>query len=867
MIIGSGTIEGSQLVWSLTSGGVLTISGTGAMPDNMYPWPWDALRPNIKSVVIENGVTDIGGAAFYNCNELTSVVIPADVQSVGQSAFGGCLRLASINIPEGVISIGRAAFADCNSLTSMIIPASVTSIGEGVFSNCANLLSIDVDPLNTHYILDGAALYDTNKTILLAYPAKNVNTTYTIPNGVKAIGHGAFSQCANLTEIIIPVGVTRIGFFAFDGCRSLNSINIPDGVTYIGGYAFYGSRSLTSITIPASVTFIGAWAFTYSALTSIIIPADVTDIGEGLFADCTNLSSVDVDPLNADYLSEGGVLYNKAKTVLLAYPVGNSAGSFDIPNGIQRIGNGAFTGCTNLTSVVIPESVTEIGSWTFSNCTNLASITIPDGVTRIENNAFSGCTNLASITIPGSVASIESYAFGNCTGLTDVTVQWANPISITSYVFPGVNLSNVILHVPKDTKADYEAADVWKDFGTIQEEGTIIATENEPVVAGAKGNVTLSLSVPTGATITGTFVVKLIPGMSLDTEHTKLADELASNFELTIIKIEGENAWRFTISAKPGTSASLRVATQLTNIMNIAYTVAADLADGDYDIVLENLDFTLSDNTPIREDVLTVTVKVDRTAAISVTGVTLDQTTLAAVLGDAPVTLIATITPADATNKNVTWSTSNAAVTTVSNGTVTFVGAGSATITVTTDDGGKTITCTVVVTASTDPDPDSTDPDIYVTGVSLNHITLAGKAGDTAVELVATITPGNATDQDVTWSTSNPSVATVDNGTVNFVGVGTATITVTTVDGGYTATCVVAVSTATGTEGIDAALKVYFRNHTLYISSPTAETIEVYSFSGTCIFSAREAAFTVPTNQKAVIVRDSSGWTRKTANN
>ena len=225
-------IEGSQLEWTLTSGGVLTISGTGDMPDDVFPW--DGIRPTIKSVVIEDGVSSIGRRAFLNCTELTSATIPASVQSIGESAFQDCSRLtsvtipanvqsigrgafyncsslASITIPEGVTSIGQSAFSYCQSLTSMTIPANVTSIGEGVFGYCENLLSIDVAPLNTHYASDGIALYDKDQTILLAYPAGNPDATYTIPDGVSTIGMNAFSKCVNLTEVIIPADVTSIG--------------------------------------------------------------------------------------------------------------------------------------------------------------------------------------------------------------------------------------------------------------------------------------------------------------------------------------------------------------------------------------------------------------------------------------------------------------------------------------------------------------------------------------------------------------------------------------------------------------------------------------------------------------------------------
>jgi hypothetical protein len=179
-----------------------------------------------------------------------------------------------------------------------------------------------------------------------------------------------------------------------------------------------------------------------------------------------------------------------------------------------------------------------------------------------------------------------------------------------------------------------------------------------------------------------------------------------------------------------------------------------------------------------------------------------------------------------------------------------------------------TPTAPIIVVPNPDPAP---DPTIYVTGVRLNLTSLEGKVGDDGVELIATVSPRFATDKNVRWSTSDPLVATVTfYGLVNFVGAGTATITVITLDGDYTAECVVTVGTDTGIEDVDSALKVYFHGNTLHVSSPATETIEVYSFSGERIFSARkdagEASFTVPTSQKAVIVRGSSGWTKKMGN-
>ena len=175
----------------------------------------------------------------------------------------------------------------------------------------------------------------------------------------------------------------------------------------------------------------------------------------------------------------------------------------------------------------------------------------------------------------------------------------------------------------------------------------------------------------------------------------------------------------------------------------------------------------------------TLTVQA-KPASVPVTGVTLDKTTLSLYTGDTA-SLTATVEPDNATNQNVTWSSDNADVATVDNGTVTAVGAGKTTITVTTVDGSKTATCIVTVT-------------VPVTGVKLNKETLE-LFTDGSETLTATVEPGNATNKNVTWNTSDNTVATVDeNGTVTAVGAGEATITVTTEDGSKTATCIVTVT-------------------------------------------------------------------------
>ena len=372
--------DGSNLTWTFDpETGLLTIEGSGAMADYFWsiPAPWDEYRSVIKSIILPEGLTSIGGRSFYLCSAVTSVLIPDSVTSIGNNAFNLCRSMTSVTIPDSVMSIGEFAFSCCDSLTSVTIPNSVTSIGNNAFSGCCALTAILVSLDNPSFCSLNGVLFNKTKTELVKYPAGKQETTYVIPDCVTVIGGGAFSGCGSLISVKIPDNVTSIGGAAFSSCYSLTDMTIPDSVTSVDMFTFSDCSALTNVIIGSSVTTIDIGAFdNCSSLASITIPDSVLSISEQAFFNCDSLTSVTI-----------GI-------------------------GVKSIGQIAFSECNALTSVTIPDSVISIGNWAFSRCTSLASVTIPDSVTNIGSEAFAGCSSLTSVMIPNCVTDIGYHAFG-----------------------------------------------------------------------------------------------------------------------------------------------------------------------------------------------------------------------------------------------------------------------------------------------------------------------------------------------------------------------------------------------------------------------------------------------------------------------
>jgi len=334
----------------------------------LYP----AKKQNIAYIIPESILT-IEDGAFRDNADLQSITIPEGVTNIGYSIFSGCTSLSTIEIPGSVTIIGNYAFSGCTSLSIIEIPGSVTSIGDHAFNGCTSLSTIEI-PGSVTSIGNNAF----SGTLWL-----EVQGDFVIVNGILLAYQGSAK------EVVIPQGVVRIEDEAFAWNSTLEIAVISEGVESIAVNAFYCCDNLKQLEIPGSVMEIGI------------------DYYICCFKTCPNLEYINVSPDNANYMSENGVLFNKARTILLCYPTGNKAVSYTIPDGSVRIENWAFQNCKNLNSITFSDTVTEIGYFAFSGCDSLKNVSVPQNVLKIEEGAFY-CSNLETIEILNSQCMLGS---------------------------------------------------------------------------------------------------------------------------------------------------------------------------------------------------------------------------------------------------------------------------------------------------------------------------------------------------------------------------------------------------------------------------------------------------------------------------
>lgn len=592
------------------------------------------------------------------------------------------------------------------------------------------------------------------------------------------------------------------------------SVNVCYGRLPIDGFIYIGPSYDISggLSIPEKVSYNGktylVTGIDYRAfyncyeLTSINIPKTVSSIEKEIFYGCSKLANIIVDSDNTHYDSRDNcnAIINTSSNTLIAGCMNTI-----IPNSISAIGDHAYYNCPGLTNVNIPNSVTKIGKDAFSSCSGLSSITIGNSVTLISDEAFSGCSALTSVTIPNSVTKIGYRAFSPCTRITTVNCHNTTPPYIENGTF-GVD-SCCVLYVPANSIDKYKNAQYWKNFKYIFALDTIWATSitlnktsltlnddqsetleatimpyytTNKIVTWKSSNTSIA-TVDANGKVTG-----VGPGAATIIATTSDGTNLSATCQVTVfMTAKSVTINKTSLILKDGLSETL-VATVLpenTTNKNVTWRSSnTATATVDANGKVTGMDTGTATITATTADGTNLSASCSVTVITTAKSITLNKNTLTLNDGQSE-TLVATVSPNNANNKNVTWRSSNSAIAKVdAAGKVTGVGPGTATITVTTADGTMlSDSCTVTVK-------------MLAKGISLNIETLSLNDGQNKL-LVATVTPDNTSNKVVTWESSNNNVATVNaNGLVTAVDAGNATITATTSDGtNHFATCQVTV--------------------------------------------------------------------------
>ena len=491
--------------------------------------PIDRWR-DLKEVVIEEGVTEIGVDAFSVCTSLETVTLPQSLQKIGEKAFSYCTSLKTINIPDSVNVIGPKAFYFCKSLTSIGIPEGITEIGYATFGYAENLTTVNI-PASVTRIGDfafqncgftsmdvpatvkelGEGAFSTCRSLEnVTVPAETVSKkafyfcdalkSVTLTDDVKTIGEEAFRQCTSLESIEIPSSVTELGTCAFKNCFALKTAVIKGGTvkgSLVTEATFYNCNALETLVISDNATLDASFKAAYSKSTLKTVEIGKGEIGDSAFNGCTSLTNVT--------LGDGVTSIGKS-----AFLKCTQLPSITIGSGVTSIGTGAFNGCTALTEAVIQSGT--IGEGAFNGCTRLVNVTLGNGVTSIGRNAFLKCTELTSMDIGSSVKTIESYAFSGCSSLSEVKIsaaQIGNQAFRSANALKKVTLGGGVEAIPEgafsrcgmgnknNSPELYLKAGTWTSNGqkTIVAEGVSITTNN-PVFNQIKSGKPATWSAP-----------------------------------------------------------------------------------------------------------------------------------------------------------------------------------------------------------------------------------------------------------------------------------------------------------------------------------------------------------------------------------
>lgn len=323
---------------------------------------------NLKSVRLPAEIKQISPRTFYGCSSMESIVLPEGVTEIEECAFEYCASLRNVKLPDSLISIGRHAFARCYQLSDINIPDGVKNIGCNAFHQTAFIENTD-----NGFVIggDGILISCTGGSEHIAVPA-----------GIKKIGEMAFAYNARVRSVSLPDGVSEICNNAFERCTALSEISLPDSLSIIGDRVFEECSSLEKISLPDGITQIGSKAFEY------------TPIEEGS----------EMLILNYKYL----IAYHGEEE----YP--------QIPDGVEVIASGAFSGNTDIKAVSLGGKVRFVCREAFRWCRELEEVHISAAVQYLGAYAFSGCDKLhAYIECSRRIVGESTFETGQWLTFTD----------------------------------------------------------------------------------------------------------------------------------------------------------------------------------------------------------------------------------------------------------------------------------------------------------------------------------------------------------------------------------------------------------------------------------------------------------------
>ena len=394
--VGSYAFSGCSNLSSVTSGNNITSIDEGAFYD-CY---------NLLSFITPSGLTTIGDNAFNGCYGFTTFTMPNTVTSIGDDAFGRCFNLRNVTLSDNLTHLGERAFERCRELRSISIPSGVTSIGDATLSGCYQLSSVTLS--NNITTIGVEAFRDCSRLTAITIPNSVTEIgahafdgsmrlrNVTMPENITSLNEGCFARCSSLKTINIPSGVTSFGNAAFSGCSNLPSIDIPSGVTEIGNRCFERCYSLSSATIPNAVTRIGNYAFSGCvALTGITMESErAPELGEGAFDNTSNCPIF--VPCLSGYLNHPSWLEYRIRLVVYGEGCTPALVATYTDTSQYRVY------CTDLEDDELTKDIVRAHTTSY---TEMLTASVGGCIATI-NGAFEGCTKLTTVTLSDNITSI-----------------------------------------------------------------------------------------------------------------------------------------------------------------------------------------------------------------------------------------------------------------------------------------------------------------------------------------------------------------------------------------------------------------------------------------------------------------------------